>query len=217
MERVDIPKYPFVALCEALANALCHRDYSIGGGSAGVAIYADRLEITSAGPLHFGLTPQALYLPHESKPWNPTIANVLYRRGIIETWGRGTLKILEIVANAGMPRPEINESAGTVTITFFPIPTSHPTPQVTPQVTMQVTMQVARQVARMLAIASNPATREDLQNSFGLKDREHFRKTYLEPLVSSGWLERTIPDKLTSRLQRYRITEKGRTWLKKSG
>ena len=70
------------------------------------------------------------------------------------------------------------------------------------------------QVAKMLAIAPNPATREELQESFGLKDREHFRKAYLEPLVSAGWLERTIPDKPTSRFQRYRITEKGRKWLK---
>ena len=57
-ERVDEPLYPTVAIREALANALCHRDYSIGGGSVGVAVYDDRLEITSSGSLHFGLTPE---------------------------------------------------------------------------------------------------------------------------------------------------------------
>ncbi len=56
-DRIDEPLYPPLATREALANALCHRDYSIGGGSIGVAIYDDRLEITSAGSLHFGLTP----------------------------------------------------------------------------------------------------------------------------------------------------------------
>jgi ATP-dependent DNA helicase RecG len=44
-ERVDDPLYPPEALREALPNALCHRDYSIGSGSVGVAIYDDRLEI----------------------------------------------------------------------------------------------------------------------------------------------------------------------------
>ncbi len=54
IERIDEPLLPPLATREALANALCHRDYSIGGGSVGVAIYDDRLEVTSTGGLHFG-------------------------------------------------------------------------------------------------------------------------------------------------------------------
>ena len=86
-ERVDEPLYPPPALREALANAICHRDYSIGGGSVAAAVYEDRLEVTSSGPLHFGLTPEGLFEPHESLPWNPLIARVFYLRGIIEQWG----------------------------------------------------------------------------------------------------------------------------------
>ena len=73
-ERIDEPLYPPLATREALANALCHRDYSIGGGSVGIAVYDDRLEVTSSGSLHFGLTPEKLFAPHESRPWNPLIA-----------------------------------------------------------------------------------------------------------------------------------------------
>ena len=83
-DQIDEPLYPPLATREALANALCHRDYSIGGGSIGVAIYDDRLEITSAGSLHFGLTPEKLFVPHESRPWNPLSARAFHRRGIIE-------------------------------------------------------------------------------------------------------------------------------------
>ena len=93
-DRIDEPLYPAVALREALANALCHRDYAIGGGSVGVAIYDDRLEVTSSGTLHFGLTPEKLFAPHESLPWNPLIARTFFRRGLIEEWGRGTVKWL---------------------------------------------------------------------------------------------------------------------------
>ncbi len=56
MRRIDEPLYPPLATREAVANALCHRDYSLGGGSVGLAVYDDRLEVTSTGTLHFGLT-----------------------------------------------------------------------------------------------------------------------------------------------------------------
>lgn len=119
-ERVDEPLYPPEALREALANAFCHRDYTIGGGSVAVAVYDDRLEVTSSGTLHFGLTAEQLFLPHESLPWNPLIANVFYRRGIIEQWGRGTIKMAELTTSAGLPQPEIEDAGGCVTVRFRP-------------------------------------------------------------------------------------------------
>ena len=117
-ERIDEPLCPPLATREALANALCHRDYSIGGGSVGIAIYDDRLEITSSGSLHFGLTPEKLFGPHESRPWNPLIARTFYRRGIIEEWGSGTLKMAELTNGAGLPAPEIEDDGGAVTVRF---------------------------------------------------------------------------------------------------
>ena len=118
--RVDTPLYPPEALREALVNAICHRDYATGGGSIGIGMYDDRLEVTSTGVLHFGLTPEMLFEPHESRPWNPLIARVFYRRGIIESWGRGTIKMAELAEQAGLPRPEIEEIAGAVTVRFRP-------------------------------------------------------------------------------------------------
>ena len=117
-ERIDEPLYPPLATREALANALCHRDYSIGGGSIGLAVYDDRLEVTSAGSLHFGLTPEALFAPHESRPWNPLIADTFFRRGVIEKWGSGTLKMAEQFNLAGLPTPEIEDDGWSVTVRF---------------------------------------------------------------------------------------------------
>ena len=117
-ERIDEPLYPPLATREALANALCHRDYSIGGGSVGVAVYDDRLEVTSSGPLHFGLTPEELFVPHESRPWNPLIARTFHRRGIIEEWGGGTLKMAELASSAGLPVLEIEDDGFAVTVRF---------------------------------------------------------------------------------------------------
>ncbi len=117
---MDEPLYPPLALREALANAFCHRDYSSGGGSVSIGIYDDRLEITSTGPLHFGLTPEILFRTHDSRPWNPLVADVFYRRGIIERWGRGTNKMAELTTAAGLPTPEIEDIGGSVTVRFRP-------------------------------------------------------------------------------------------------
>lgn len=71
MPRTTYQRLLVEALREALANAFIHRDYASAAGSVSVALYDDRLEIISPGELHFGLTPEILYQPHESKPWNP--------------------------------------------------------------------------------------------------------------------------------------------------
>ncbi len=108
-ERVDDPIYPTVALREALANAFCHRDYASPGAAVSVSVFDDRLEIASPGWLPFGLKPADLFRPHESHPWNPHVADVFFRRGVIEKLGRGTTKMAELTEKAGLPRPEIEE------------------------------------------------------------------------------------------------------------
>jgi len=118
-ERQDDPLYPPAALREALANALCHRDYSVSG-AVSIAIYDDRLEITSVGRLPFGLTVADLSTLHPSRPWNPLIAQTFYRRGLVERWGRGTLKMAELNQEAGIAPPEFEEQAGAVTVRFRP-------------------------------------------------------------------------------------------------
>jgi ATP-dependent DNA helicase RecG len=119
-EREDDPLYPPRALREALANALCHRSYTTAGGSVGVAIYDDRLEITSSGPLPEGITVEDLTRPHTSKPRNELIAGVFHRRGIIEQWGTGTLRMAEATEEAGLPPPEFEERGGEVVVRFRP-------------------------------------------------------------------------------------------------
>ena len=117
-KRIDEPLYPPIATREALANAICHRDYALSGGSIGLAVYDDRLEVTSPGPLHFGLAPNDLFVPHESMPWNPYIARAFYRRGIIEEWGRGTMRMAELATAAGLQNLEIEERSDCVYVRF---------------------------------------------------------------------------------------------------
>ena len=219
LERIDELFFPAAALREALVNALCHRDYAIWGGAVSVAVFDDRVEIWSDGTLPFGLRPADLTREHPSKPRNPDITSVFYRRGLIEQWGRGIDRIVELTVKAGHPAPEFDEIAGSLVARFRPktgsinpsisgersTGLSLPTPQVNPQVTLQV--------EKLLLACRQPLTREELQRSLGLGDREHFRKVYLLPAVKSGLLERTVPNKPQSRFQKYRLTAEGSAWL----
>ena len=135
LERIDTLAIPALALREALVNAFCHRDYSLPGGAVNVAIYNDRTEIWSDGKLPFGLQPEDLSRDHTSQPRNPIITDVFFRRGLIEQWGRGTQKVVELCEEAGCPMPEFDEVAGALMVRF-PVPkqlTGEDTPQVTPQ------------------------------------------------------------------------------------
>ena len=117
-ERKDDPLYPPVALRETLANAFCHRDYSFDGNGVSLALHQDRLEVISDGELHFGVTADSLTQPHESRPWNPLMAGVFYDIGLIEQWGRGTLKIMELAERAGLAAPEFAEISGCLRVTL---------------------------------------------------------------------------------------------------
>jgi len=129
---VDRPLIPPDALREILVNGLTHRDYTIAGGAVSLAIFDDRIEVWSAGRLPAGITPDALTREHDSIPRNPIIAEVFYRAGLIEKWGRGTNRVLAQCREAGIAPPEFREVSGSVVVTFRV--RVGQSPQVTPQV-----------------------------------------------------------------------------------
>ena len=73
--------------------------------------------------------------------------------------------------------------------------------------------ELSAEVQRLLHATTGEMTRRDIQNRLGLKHREHFYDAHLSPALATGLVERTAPDKPTNRLQRNRLTEKGRAWL----
>lgn len=77
----------------------------------------------------------------------------------------------------------------------------------------QVAPQVTPQVERLLEVLKGEMTREALQYALDLQDRKSFRERYLKPALKDGLIEMTIPGKPNSRLQRYRLTDKGKLWL----
>lgn len=104
ISRVETYEYPKEAIREALLNAVAHKDYS-GGAPIQIKVFKDRLMIWNDGQLPDNWTITNLLKKHASKPYNPDIANTLFRSGYIESWGRGIEKMRNYCLDAGIPKP----------------------------------------------------------------------------------------------------------------
>jgi ATP-dependent DNA helicase RecG len=62
----------------------------------------------------------------------------------------------------------------------------------------------------MLRVLEQEMNRVEIMKALGLKDEKHFREHYQQAAIAAGLIEMTIPEKPNSRLQKYRLTAKGR-------
>lgn len=108
--RVENLEMPESALREAIFNAIVHRNYA--GAHTQMKVWNDRIELWNDGPLLVGFSLDQLQMPHGSRPRNRNIANVFYRAGFIEAWGRGIAKITKGFLAAGLETPTFNEFCG---------------------------------------------------------------------------------------------------------
>lgn len=94
MQRLEIPEIPREAVREAIANALCHRDYTTGT-AVEVNVYMDFVEVVSPGLFPDGDSPENHLEGGDGglKQRNPGIAQALFRSGMIEQYGTGIPRI----------------------------------------------------------------------------------------------------------------------------
>lgn len=111
---------PEAALREAVLNAIIHKDYATGT-PVQISVYAYKLMIWNPGQLPPSWTLAKLRQKHASLPFNPVIANVFFRAGEIEAWGRGVERIFAACREARFPEPVIEqESTGLWISLAFP-------------------------------------------------------------------------------------------------
>ncbi|MTW21819.1 AlbA family DNA-binding domain-containing protein [Allochromatium palmeri] len=230
IRRKDIWSIPVNILREVVINALVHADYSHRGTPIRIAFFDNRIEVESPGLLLPGLTVEDMKLG-VSQIRNPVIARVFRELDLVEQWGSGIPGIYRQVKAENLPEPTIEELAGRVRFTvplqdIQPLAPgqsrkrrqdandgetdSRPRSDLTAQVTAQVTAEVA---SRIGAFCQEPRSAREIMEMLGLKHWKTFQANYLNPLLASGVIERTIPDKPSSRLQKYRITEIGKDGL----
>lgn len=124
--RKDLPDYPLIAVREAIVNALMHRDYSptAKGTPVQVNLFVDRLEITSPGGLYGTATKANLEDAQITSTRNQRLATFLestsfpHGGAVAENRGTGIAVIQSALADALMPRAEIQTSITHFTIVF---------------------------------------------------------------------------------------------------
>ena len=102
--RQDIYEIPPDAIRELIVNAMVHRSY-LDHGMIQVAVYDNRLEITSPGKLPMGQTLERMKEGY-SKIRNEALAHAFSYMNLIEHWGSGIPRIIEKVKAAGLREPE---------------------------------------------------------------------------------------------------------------
>lgn len=117
LTRVETCNFPEKAMREAILNALIHKNYS-SANPIQISVYEDWLMIYNNGELPRGWTTETLKQEHTSEPANPDIAKTFFRAGYVETWGRGTVNIVEYCTQAGLPEPVFEGKWGGLAVIF---------------------------------------------------------------------------------------------------
>ena len=121
LQRLETYLFPMEAVREALLNAVIHKDYS-SGIPIQISVYEDKIVLWNPGELPQNWTLKKLLGKHPSKPFNPLLANALFRAGFIESWGRGIEKIRRACEEHGIEPPVYDLSMSGLMVTFHANP-----------------------------------------------------------------------------------------------
>lgn len=204
-ERWD---YPLDAIREIVINSIIHRDYTSAQDSI-VKVYDDKIEFFNPGGLPAGLTVEKLLKGNYiSNARNKKIADAFKAAGLIEKYGSGIRRILDAFKAYGLPAPRFEETSGGFMVTVY-----KRSGEVAPQVGTKSAL--SRHQVEILYKCWIDSGITELMKIAGRADRTKFRNQVLNPLLREGLLEMTIPDKPSSRFQKYRLTVKGKEHIKK--
>lgn len=120
--RRESHELPPEAVREMIINAHCHRNF-LDESCVQVALYDDRLEVTSPGGLCYGLTLKEA-LDGRSRQRNRAVAKVFNQMGLIEAWGNGLKSIQKKAKEYDLPDPEFIEMPETFRVNLYRRPLS---------------------------------------------------------------------------------------------
>ena len=207
-ESVQAPvnyEIPKEVVTEAIVNAVAHRDYT-SNASVQVMLFTDRVEVWNPGRLPPPLTLEQLRVAHSSIPNNPLLAEPLYLAQYIERMGTGTLDMIRRCSDANLSEPEFTDSSGFKTTIWRATPPE--------QIKVQPESLPGDLKSRVLnLLTEGPLSKSELSKQLGQKEVSGQLKKVFRDLLADRMIEYTLPEKLRSPRQQYRLTNKGSTEL----
>lgn len=196
-KRADKEEYPMKAVREAILNALVHRDYSIHTENTPVRIemYSDRMEVINSGGLYGKITIDSLgKVRPETR--NSALANMLEVLNITENRYSGIPTIRREFEKAGLPAPIFEVRHGEFIVTFK-----------NDFYKTNFLSDKSKKSADILEFCEVPRSRDEIQRFSGFS-RYYTMSKLVKPLLESGQLRLTMPDKPKSPSQKFVKTEK---------
>lgn len=191
-QRRDKPEYPVKAVREAILNALVHRDYSIHTENIPIRIemFRDRMEIISCGGLYGKITIDSLgKVRPETR--NAALANMLELLDVTENRYSGIPTIRAEFRDAGLPAPIFSVRHGEFSVVFK-----------NNIYQAEGTKKQGNMQDDILSFCDTPRTRAELIEFTGMS-RYYTMSAIVQPLVDTGKLKLTIPDKPKSPKQKF--------------
>ena len=199
IQRVEQFMFHPKAFREILLNAIVHKDYS-SCNPIQISVYEDRIYIWNDGVMPDNLSStEKLFEKHSSKPFNPKLAEVFFKSGMIEAWGRGFDKIREACVEYAAPLPEYNISEDGIMVLcracdrYLNLLGGNTYPVQNEQ----------DMIRKIILYCKEPKTTKEIQEYFEMPNRLYLKRHYIDPMLESGRLKMTIPDKPTSGKQKY--------------
>ena len=189
--REDRTDYPITAVREAIVNALVHRDYSIHteGMPIQIIMYEDRMEIKNPGDIYGRIRVDQLG-KMQPDTRNPVLALMLETLHITENRYSGIPTIRREMEKYNLREPEFADTRGNFIVTFYKsgnISSTEP----------------EEETIDLLLFCKTPRTRKEICEYLGLSSVTYAIQTYVMPLVESGKIKMTNPEKPKSSRQLY--------------
>ena len=215
LRRKDIWNIPLNILREVIINAVVHCDYSQRGAPIRVSFFNDRIEVENPGILLPGMTIEDM-IEGVSKIRNPVIARVFRELGLIEQWGSGVKRIFSEAKELGL-QPLIISEIGMRVRFKVPLKMGIVLKKDTEQKPGKVADRAqsgaqsgAQSESILFALKNKPLSSAGLSTVLNLDSKSGAFKRSIKDLLHNKYIEYSIPEKPSSRLQKYKLTAKGR-------
>ncbi len=198
VQRVEEFPYEPSALREIIHNAIVHKDYS-SGVPIQIGVFKDKLFVYNSGQLPENWTLKTITTSHRSQPYNPDIANVFFKAGLIESWGRGIEKVIDASKKYNGTTPLFSWDNGLNVEFYSKYPNGEELESSTKRPSKDLVKDLEKslnqsQIKIMKLIDANPnITQSELSKEIGINDKNI--RNNIKKLKDLGLLKRIGPAK----------------------